>query len=157
MTAQLAVAGLLAIVGQSHGQQNSLVFPWQAQSYPQGANIYRGETFAPAAPVFYGAAKVENSRAFYPGSADTEEVTMNVTVPANATVSVQGAKTAQTGSFRRFVSPPIAAGHNYSYSLQATWMENGREVRQSRTFAVHPGEVVAITFTRDAVIVRPEN
>jgi len=157
LTALLAIAALLAIVGQSHGQQNSMIFPWQAQDYRHGAYIYRGETFTPAAPALSGAPIVENSRAFYPGSSDADQVLLNVTVPANAKVSVQGAKTAQTGAFRRFVSPPIAGGYRYSYDLQATWMENGREVSQRRSFAVHPGAVVHVTFTRDAVTVQPEN
>jgi uncharacterized protein (TIGR03000 family) len=156
-TAMLAIGGLLAIVGPSYGQQNSMIFPWQAQDYRQGAYIYRGETFTPPAAVYQGTAGIETSRAFYPGSSDAEQVMMNVTVPASAKVSVQGAATRQTGTMRRFVSPPIAAGHQYSYNVQATWMENGREVSQSRSFAVHPGEVVHVTFTRDAVTVRPEN
>jgi uncharacterized protein (TIGR03000 family) len=86
-----------------------------------------------------------------------DKVLVNVSVPTDAKIMFQGEKTTQTGSARRFVSPSLTAGYRYSYTVQATWMENGKEVSQSRSLAVQPGDVVNVTFTRDGVQVRPEN
>jgi uncharacterized protein (TIGR03000 family) len=154
-TAIVAIAGLLVTVGQSYAQQNSTVFPWQGGGQG-GSSIYRDAAFPPAAPAFYPPAAVESSRAFYPSAATSDKVLVNVTVPANAKVTFQGANTTQTGTYRRFVSPLIAAGYQYAYEIQAVWTENGREVRQTRSIPVQPGDVVNVTVTRDAVTVRPE-
>jgi uncharacterized protein (TIGR03000 family) len=160
-TTVLSIAALLLMVGQSYGQQNSMVFPWQAQAYRQGGNgdprAFRGSFSLPSAPAVSPSANVENTRAFYAGSSDADKVLIDVTVPADAKITLQGAKTTQTGSVRRFVSPPIAAGYQYAYNIQATWMEHGREVSQSRSFTVRPGDVVHVTFTHDTVTVRSEN
>jgi uncharacterized protein (TIGR03000 family) len=148
--ASLAILAFLTATGTSH-----------AQSSRQGTYIYqdspRGYSAPPSAGAYYPSANVENSRAYYPGSADADKVLLNVTVPADAKITFQGAKTTQTGGQRRFMSPSIAAGYRYSYTVQATWMENGQEVSQSRSIAVQPGDVVQVTFTRNGVQVRSEN
>lgn len=133
-----------------------------AQSSRQGTYIYQDQYrpgyYTPSAPVYYPpytapAASVENSRAFYPG-AEPDKVLINVTAPADARISFQGQPTTQTGVNRRFVSPPITAGYRYSYIVQATWMENGREISQTRSFAVQPGDIVNIAFTPEGVTVQ---
>jgi len=142
----LAMLACLAATGTSH-----------AQSSRQGTYLYQGTPqWYSSAPTYSRPAAVENSRAFYPG-AEADKVLINVTVPADAKITFQGAKTTQTGAVRRFVSPSIAAGYRYAYNVQATWTENGREVTQSRSIDVQPGDVIQIAFTRDAVKVRPEN
>jgi len=146
--AALAILACLATTGTSH-----------AQSSRQGTYLYqdppRWYSAAPAVGV-YPSASVENSRAYYPGSADADKVLINVSVPADAKITFQGAKTTQTGGQRRFLSPSIAAGYRYAYSVQATWMDNGKEVIQTRSIAVVPGDVVHLSFTRDGVQVRLE-
>jgi uncharacterized protein (TIGR03000 family) len=146
--AALAILGSLAATGSSH-----------AQSSRQGTYIYqdspRWYSNAPSVQAYSPAANVEKSRAYYPGS-EAAKVLINVTVPADAKVTFQGAATTQTGTVRRFVSPSIAAGYRYSYNFKATWTENGREVTQSRSFEVQPGDVVQIAVTRDNVTVRSE-
>lgn len=146
-TALLAVAALLLVVGQSNAQQNSLTFPWQSQGGRQSA-------FIQPAPL---PANVENSRAFYPNSANADKVFVDVRVPAGAKIMFEGMNTTSTGEVRQFVSPSLATGFNYTYHVRATWMENGREVNQTRSFAVRPGDVVHMIFTRDDVKIRTEN
>lgn len=149
----LAIGALLLHVNQSQAQQNSLVFPWQAQGGRDSGPVYQP---APTIPTVNPAANIENSRAYYPSFAPSDKVLMEVTLPANAKITFQGAKTTQTGEFRRFESPSIATGHQYTYTVQATWTDNGQEVSQSRSFAVQPGDVVHINISRGAVNVRSE-
>jgi uncharacterized protein (TIGR03000 family) len=145
--ASLAILGCLAVSGTSY-----------AQSSRQGTYLYQDSPRWYSAPssagAFYPSTSVESSRAFYPGAVDPDKVLIEVNVPADAKIMFQGAKTNQTGAVRRFVSPSIAAGYRYSYTVQANWMENGKEVSQNRSIAVQPGEVVHVTFTRDGVQVR---
>jgi len=147
MTGMCAIVALLFSVGQSNAQQNSLVFPWQSQgNAPQGSYTYQPP------PIV----NVENSRAFYPRSAEADKVHIDVRIPAGAKILFEGSKTTQSGEFRHFVSPSLAAGQ-YTYHVQATWTENGREVNQSRSFNVRPGDSIQMIFTRDDVKVRTEN
>ena len=55
-----------------------------------------------------------------------------VIVPADAEVSIDGAATSLTGTERSFVTPPLAAGFNFSYTIRARWTANGRPVEQTR-------------------------
>jgi uncharacterized protein (TIGR03000 family) len=55
-------------------------------------------------------------------------------------------KSMQTGSLRRFISPPLAQGHAYTYKVRVRWKEHGNEVTQSRCITVRAGEQVSITF-----------
>jgi len=154
-TAILAIAGVLLLVGPGQAQQNSTAFPWNSGGGGQGGFASPNAYFPPAAPAFYPPATGETSRAFYPSSAAADTARINVTAPADAKITFDGAATLQTGTQRRFVSPAIAAGR-YTYEIQAVWMENGREVRQSRSVPIQPGDVVQVTITHDGVTVRSE-
>ena len=129
----------------------------RAQSSRQGTYIYqdspRGYSYAPSAVFYSTPATATKSRAYYPG-AEPDKVLVNVTIPADAKLTFQGAKTTQTGTVRHFLSPSITAGYRYAYSVQATWMENGQAITKSRSFEVQPGDVVQIVFSRDDVTVR---
>jgi len=80
----------------------------------------------------------------YPAPAQ-QPAHLTVTVPANADVYFNGIKTQETGTVRRFVTPPLVPG-NYQYDIRATWMENGQQQTQERQVTVHPGEDVAVNF-----------
>ncbi len=81
-------------------------------------------------------------------SAREMPVYIDVRIPANAEILFEGQKTAQTGPRRLFISPPLAAGQNFTYEIQAKWMENGREVTQSRKVPVAAGQRVMVDLTR---------
>jgi uncharacterized protein (TIGR03000 family) len=49
---------------------------------------------------------------------------------------------------RRFVSPLLKPGREYTYQVRARWMEDGREVVQSRRVTVSAGAEVSVDFTR---------
>jgi uncharacterized protein (TIGR03000 family) len=69
-----------------------------------------------------------------------------VQVPDEAEVWIEQVKTQQTGATRRFVSPPLAAGTEYSYTIRARWTADGRAVERSKTVAVQAGAQVSVNF-----------
>lgn len=72
---------------------------------------------------------------------------LSVKVPQPAAeVTVDGKKTAQTGTDRIFESPPLEAGQSYKYTVTARWVERGRPVEVSREVSGVPGEVVRVDF-----------
>jgi uncharacterized protein (TIGR03000 family) len=71
-------------------------------------------------------------------------------VPADAEVWIDGARTTQTGAVRRFVSPPLPPGREYSYEVRVGWKDAGREVTQSRRLAVRAGSLVPAAFPAPA-------
>src|SRR5205085_3003982 len=54
----------------------------------------------------------------------------------------------QRGLERVFVSPVLELGQLFSYTVRATWMENGVEVNRVRTLKVEAGRQYLIDFTR---------
>ena len=74
----------------------------------------------------------------------TEKAHINIIVPSEATVTVQGAPLAPAGSFREFVSPPLPFNQDFTYTIRATWAVNGRDVVQERVVCVHAGQQVDV-------------
>jgi uncharacterized protein (TIGR03000 family) len=75
-------------------------------------------------------------------------VHFTVEVPAAASVFLEGAQTKQTGTSRQYVSPRLVPGKQYVYEIRARWMENGREVEQTRSMVVKAGDRLTVSFTR---------
>jgi uncharacterized protein (TIGR03000 family) len=76
-------------------------------------------------------------------------VRLEVRVPANAEVLIDGEKTVTKGPVRQFVSPPIQPRQSpYSYKIEAKWTDNGQERTETRTVEVRPGQVVRLDLTR---------
>jgi hypothetical protein len=79
------------------------------------------------APDTYGS-YTEGPGFFYsgrvaPASAPEEQVAyVHVRVsPPHAEISIEGSKTAQIGSSRLYVSPPLVQGENYTYTIRVSW------------------------------------
>jgi len=65
---------------------------------------------------------------------------VTVTVPADAKVWFDSSTaTSATGRVRQFVTPPLAAGRQYTYWVRARWNDNGQEVNQLQPVEVTPG------------------
>jgi uncharacterized protein (TIGR03000 family) len=80
----------------------------------------------------------------------TEETTarLNVLLPSEATLYIQGVRMDRTGSFREFISPPLVPGEVHTYNLHATWKENGRDVARDELVRVRPGERTDVDLNR---------
>ncbi len=70
-----------------------------------------------------------------------------MSVPANAEIWFDGAKTKQTGPSREFVSTPLAPDRSYTYHLRVRWTEDGRTIERTRRVPVRAGDRIRLDFT----------
>jgi uncharacterized protein (TIGR03000 family) len=150
ITAVLAVAALMVAADASQGQERRLGRRLRAR---RDGNVTTVQTTTEAGMP----ADMETGgrRANYPPetprmSGRARSVLLEVRVPASAEIWIEGTKTLQTGAVRQFVSPPIEPGRNYSYKIEAKWMDQGSERTQSRTLVVRPGELKRVDLTKMA-------
>lgn len=74
-----------------------------------------------------------------------------VKVPAEAELWFDGSKTSQGGSYRQFVTPPLSAGSNHSYTLRARWRLKDVELTRVAEIWVAPdGTFTANFLTTDS-------
>ena len=71
---------------------------------------------------------------------------VTVWVPADAELRFEGIRTDPRGTFRRFTTPPLIAGREYTYDIHATWTENGRQVTKTRHVPVRAGDRLYVDF-----------
>jgi uncharacterized protein (TIGR03000 family) len=71
---------------------------------------------------------------------------INVEVPSDAEVYIDGHVLPRTGSQRQFVTPPIESGRIYHYDIRATWTEGGREISQTQRLALMAGDRKSVSF-----------
>jgi uncharacterized protein (TIGR03000 family) len=66
---------------------------------------------------------------------------LTIKVPAGAVVEIEGVKTKQTGEIRRFVSPALAPGKNYFYTVKVTYKDaDGKDVTEEKVAKVTAGQ-----------------
>jgi uncharacterized protein (TIGR03000 family) len=76
---------------------------------------------------------------------------VHIIAPADdAEVMLDDFQTAGSGRERTFHTPVLEAGYRYGYSVTATWVHNGEQLREVRTVDVFPGRVSLVDFTRPA-------
>jgi uncharacterized protein (TIGR03000 family) len=78
-------------------------------------------------------------RSYYPPNAASLPATIELIVPADAQVWFDGVATSQTGTVRRFVTPPLNGDNNYSYEVKARWTKDGQPLEATRTITVVAG------------------
>lgn len=78
--------------------------------------------------------------------------TIIVNLPAEARLTVDGQPTTSTSSRRIFMSPPLANGSEYYYTINAEIMRNGQPVTVTRRVPVTAGREtrISLDFDRDA-------
>jgi uncharacterized protein (TIGR03000 family) len=96
------------------------------------------DTLHPALPIAYSRGVMARD--------DTAHI--QVQLPnGKAVVEFQGVKTSQTGMMRNFVSPPLADG-DYTYTIVARWMVDGKQHTEKKSVTVQPGSTVFVDFTK---------
>jgi uncharacterized protein (TIGR03000 family) len=80
------------------------------------------------------------------GARDDTRVELTVMVPTDAEVWFDGTKMKTTGAVRKFQSPSLTPGTQYTYSIRARWRANGHEVTQTQQVDVFPGDHVDVQF-----------
>jgi uncharacterized protein (TIGR03000 family) len=69
-----------------------------------------------------------------------------------AQVAVDEHQTSATGASRLLETPPLQVGRTYTYTVKATWKQNGRTVTQERRVVVVPGQYAMANFTMPAPV-----
>jgi uncharacterized protein (TIGR03000 family) len=72
------------------------------------------------------------------------EITM--TVPLDAVIFIDGKRTYNRGSIRRFVTPPLASGKKYFYDVKVTWIDGERARENSRHLSFEAGQRVTLNY-----------
>jgi uncharacterized protein (TIGR03000 family) len=78
------------------------------------------------------------------------EATIVVRLPADATLTVDDNPTRSTSGLRLFVTPPLPAGQDFSYTLKARAVRNGRAVEVEKQVKVRGGEEAEVELTLPA-------
>jgi uncharacterized protein (TIGR03000 family) len=74
-----------------------------------------------------------------------------VTIPAAARLLVNDVETSQTGTSRRFSTPPtLDPTRAYEYVFRAQWTDGGQTVTRDRTVKFKAGDDLAVDFTQAA-------
>ena len=76
-------------------------------------------------------------------------VTLEVRLPTDAVLEIEGVRTRPTGEVRRFVSPPLEVGKRYTYTLKATWREGPKQVVRERAVPVVAGQEVVVDLRKE--------
>jgi uncharacterized protein (TIGR03000 family) len=76
---------------------------------------------------------------------------LRIRLPADARLSVDGQKTKQTGSLRRFHSPPLTPGKNYSYTFQWTFRKDGKIFKGTKIVRVRAGDDKEVDLMKEDV------
>ena len=96
--------------------------------------------------VFYGAGSVP----VYPAAVANGSAAIEVLVPlGDAQVWIDGTETTSSGTSRRYTSPPLRSGYDYSYSIKASWTTDDGETRTvERQVPLSAGGRVLVDFTQ---------
>lgn len=73
-------------------------------------------------------------------AADKKPVLLDILLPADAELEVNGHKTKSTGETRQFQSPPVTSGRTYAYALKVVWHGN----TLTRRIELQPGNPITL-------------
>jgi uncharacterized protein (TIGR03000 family) len=93
------------------------------------------------------AAPIEGSPS---ASLGQDAVMLNVWVPTDAKVFVNGTATTSQGSERRFVSRGLRRGANYAYEVRAEIVRDGKKVIDTKQIVLTSGQKASLEFAFDA-------
>lgn len=80
------------------------------------------------------------------GGTEEASATIIVTLPAQATLKVDDYATTSTSGTRVFVTPALEAGKEFSYTLSAEIVRDGKKVTTSKQVTVRAGEETRATL-----------
>jgi uncharacterized protein (TIGR03000 family) len=119
--------------GRGYGLAN---YPGPLPPYPAGGpRRWYGDPFAAnAMPALVPDGMIVETGVAY----------LNLDVPEDADVWMEGVKTKQSGRERRFVSPPLLAGYNYALAIRICWNEGGQSFEKSKEVLLRAGDRVRV-------------
>ena len=83
---------------------------------------------------------------YHPAYGPARSLTLNVKVPADAKVFVNGMATTSTGTDRQYISKGLKAGSRYSYEVRAEFAVDGQTVTQTKNVQLGAGENGSLSF-----------
>ncbi len=78
--------------------------------------------------------------------------TIVVSLPADARLTIDEAATTTTSERRVFVSPELAPGREFHYTLKAEWVRDGKTVMVSKQVAVSAGNETAVNIDAEEAV-----
>lgn len=102
---------------------------------------------APAAPA-KGAPKASDKEASLPAPA-----TILVSIPAEAKLTIDDQATTSTAATRVFTSPVLVQGQEFTYTLKATIVRDGRELSTTKVVPVRAGEETRVSIEFPTAVV----
>jgi uncharacterized protein (TIGR03000 family) len=107
-------------------------------------------TLSACALVLSAAAAVALGQSGYrPVEPPPTSVLITVRLPAEASLTIDGARTTQTGQERQFVSPPLPTDKVFVYTLKATWTADGKKVEREKKVEVSAGARVSVDMNKE--------
>ena len=79
--------------------------------------------------------------------ANGTEATLVVTLPADATLTIDGTATSSTSANRVFVTPSLEEGKEYEYTLKAQVVRDGQTQIATAKVTVRPGKTSQVELT----------
>ncbi len=107
-------------------------------------------------PDYVGAARDGVYRSFYqPPTEGVERAMIRILVPVpDARIWFDGTATERQGVERAFVSPALEGGADHTYSVRASWTQDGREVTREAEVKVRAGHQTRLSFLADTGVRR---
>jgi uncharacterized protein (TIGR03000 family) len=121
--------------------------------YGYGYPYYYGPRYYPPRGPIVGAPSVYGDPTFAPGQPYQTQgqalpVTIDVKLPADAELWIEGKKMTQKGALRKFVSPALTVGERYTYEFRVKWKEGDKLVTRTQSLDVTPGQQVKLDLTK---------
>ncbi len=86
-----------------------------------------------------------------------DSVALEVEVPTEARVFVNGHETTSTGAMRRFVSRGLEPGYSYSYEVRAEVERDGKTLTETKVVKLVGGQAADLSFDFSAGTTSEEN
>ncbi len=87
--------------------------------------------------------------ALYRSLGGSQVALLNVNVPAEAKIFVNGNATASTGTQRQYVSRGLESGNRYAYEVKAEIVRDGQTITETKNVTLGPGEQASLAFNLD--------
>jgi uncharacterized protein (TIGR03000 family) len=71
---------------------------------------------------------------------------INVSLPADATLTIDGSPTKSTSANRWFVTPPLPEGKSFTYTLKADFVREGKTITVQQKVSVRAGGVSVVSL-----------
>jgi uncharacterized protein (TIGR03000 family) len=107
-------------------------------------NLYYSDPYA-GYPVVPTAG--DNRQSFFSPAGMSNRATVRVALPSpNAKVYFDDEATTQPGTDRVYNTPTLEPAKSYTYTIRATWMEDGKEVTKTKDVKVQAGRDATVNF-----------